>query len=75
MRTKSKIIGTVGVAYGIAVISLSMAPGQYPVTIREFLLLKLIDRNYADLIREYKLGSCGSGGDDRGVLDYVEILW
>lgn len=52
-----------------------MAPGQYPVTIREFLLLKLIDRNYADLIREYKLGSCGSGGDDRGVLDYVEILW
>jgi hypothetical protein len=34
LRTKSKIIGTVGVVYGISVISLSMAPGSYPVTIR-----------------------------------------
>lgn len=36
LRTKSKIIGTVGVCYGIAVISLSMAPGEYPVTVREY---------------------------------------
>ncbi|KAI9638704.1 amino acid permease-domain-containing protein [Dioszegia hungarica] len=34
LRTKSKIIGTVGVCYGIAVISLSMAPGEYPVTVQ-----------------------------------------
>lgn len=33
LRRKSKIIGAIGVTYGIAVIAISTAPGSYPVTI------------------------------------------
>lgn len=35
LRGKSKVIGAIGVVYGVTVIAVSMAPGTYPVDIRE----------------------------------------